>query len=206
MAATLPPEAGPSRTPLGQSERSARGAKHEPGIVIPEKNCAQCIARQTLCLWKPARRAQSCQLCWQLKKPCRRFEETVVEGKRKVEDERGTRKRPRVAVEEMGVRAEESERVERSQKEDSRLLLGAEVARAIWQLGDRLSSVTEELAASQEAAVEESRLLHRVLVRNLRQIEMAFEGQGGREEEGESEVEGAEAVEESGRWVEERAE
>ena len=46
---------------------------------------------------------------------------------------------------------EETERVERSQKEDSRLQLGAKVARAIWQLNDHLSSVTEELAASWEA-------------------------------------------------------
>ena len=44
----MPPEAGLSRTPLGQPERSVREADHEPGIVIPEKNCARCIARQTL--------------------------------------------------------------------------------------------------------------------------------------------------------------
>ena len=52
--------------------------------------------------------------------------------------------------------------------------------------------------------MEESRLLHRVLVHNLRHIEMAFEGWSG-EEEGESEVEGAE-VEESERQVEEQVE
>ena len=50
------------------------------------------------------------------------------------------------------------------------------------------------------------RLLHCVLVCNLRQIEMAFEGQGGQEEEGESEVERAEVVEESGRQAEEQVE
>ena len=99
-----------------------------------------------------------------------------MEGKQKVEDERGTRKRPRVTAEETEVRVEETERAERSQKEDSGLLLGAEVARAIWQLGDCLSSVAEELAGSWEAMAEESRLLHRVLVCNLRCIEIAFEG------------------------------
>ena len=117
-------------------------------------------------------------------------------GKRRVEGKGeggGPSKRPRVAVEEMEVQAE------RSWKEDSGFLLGAEVARAIWQLSECLSSVVEELVASQEAAAEELRLLHCVLVCNLRQIEMAFEGQGSQEEEGKSEVEGAEVVEESER-------
>ena len=50
LAAPSPPKAGPSRAPLGQPERSVRGVDHEPGIVIPEKNCAWCIARQMLCL------------------------------------------------------------------------------------------------------------------------------------------------------------
>ena len=54
--------------------------------------------------------------------------------------------------------------------------------------------------------VEESRSLHRVLVHNLRQIEMALEGRGSQEEEGKSEVEGAEAVEELERQVEEQVE
>ena len=53
-----------------------------------------------------------------------------------------------------------------------------------------------------EAAAEESRLLHHVLVYNLRQIKMTFEGQRGQEEVGELEVERSELVEES----EERAE
>ena len=74
---------------------------------------------------------------------------------------------------------EEMERAERSQKEDSGLQLGDEVARAIWQLSNCLSSVTEELAASREAVVEDLRLLCCILVHNLRQIEMAFEGWGG---------------------------
>ena len=126
-----------------------------------------------------------------------------MEGKRKAEGKRGTRKTPRVATEETEVWVEETERVERSWKEDSGLLLGAKVARAIWQLGDCLASVAEELAASREAAAEESRLLRCVLVCNLRWIEMAFEGWGDRDEEGESEVEGAGAVEESGSQAEE---
>ena len=54
--------------------------------------------------------------------------------------------------------------------------------------------------------MEESRLLCRVLVHNLRHIKMAFEGRRGQEEDGESEVEGAEVVEESERQVEEWAE
>ena len=96
-----------------------------------------------------------------------------------MEGERGSRKRQRVIAEEVEVWVEEMERVERSQKEDSGLQLGAEVARAIWKLNDCLSSVAEELAVSWEATVEESRLLCCVLVHNLRWIEMAFEGQRG---------------------------
>ena len=53
--------------------------------------------------------------------------------------------------------------------------------------------------------MEESRLLHRVLVHNLRHIEMAFEGWSG-EEEGELEVEGSGEADESEGQVEERAE
>ena len=101
LVALSPPEAGPSRAPPGQPKRSARGVDHKPGIVIPEKNCTWCIARQTLCLWKPARHAWRCQLCQQLKKPCRRFEEMVAEGKWRAEGKRGSRKRPRVVAEEM---------------------------------------------------------------------------------------------------------
>ena len=148
LVALSPPEAGLSRAPPGQPKRSATGVDHKPGIVIPENNCAWCIARQMLCLWKLARRAQSCQLCQQLKKPCQRFEEMVMEGKWRAEGERASRKMPRVVVEEMEVWAEEMERAERSQKEDSVLQLRAEVARAIWQLSECLSSVTEELVAS----------------------------------------------------------
>ena len=44
----LPPKAGLSRVPPGQPERSTRGVNHELGIVIPKKNCAWCVARQTI--------------------------------------------------------------------------------------------------------------------------------------------------------------
>ena len=63
MAVLSPPEAGLSRVPLGEPERSVRGVDYELGIVIPKKNCARCVVRQMLCLWKLARRAWSCQLC-----------------------------------------------------------------------------------------------------------------------------------------------
>ena len=53
---------------------------------------------------------------------------------------------------------------------------------------------------------EELRLLHRVLVCNLTRIKVDFEGWRSQEEEGESEVEGAEVVEESERQAEEQAE
>ena len=112
---------------------------------------------------------------------------------------------PCLSVEETEVWAEETERVERSRKEDSGLLLGAKVARAIWQLSEHLSSVVEELVASREAVAEELRLLHRVLVCNLTRIKVDFEGWRSQEEEGESEVEGAE-VEESERQAEEQVE
>ena len=58
LAVLLPPKAGLSRAPLGQPERSTRGIDHEPGIVIPEKNCTRCMARQMLWLWKLARRCE----------------------------------------------------------------------------------------------------------------------------------------------------
>ena len=47
-----PPKAGPSRAPLGQPKKSVRRVDHQLGIVIPEKNCSWCVARQMLCLWK----------------------------------------------------------------------------------------------------------------------------------------------------------
>ena len=75
----------------------------------------------------------------------------MEKGKQRTEDKgegEGPSKRPRVAAEEMEVWAEEMERAERSWKEDSGLLLGAKVARAIWQLSECISSVMEKLVAS----------------------------------------------------------
>ena len=77
----LPPEAGLSQAPPQKPERTAKGADWGPGIVIPEKNCVQCVARESLCQWDPNGHAQSCQLCQQLKKPCQRFEEPTEKGK-----------------------------------------------------------------------------------------------------------------------------
>ena len=45
-----------------------------------------------------------------------------MEGKWRVEGKRGSRKRPRVMVEEMEVQAEELEKAERSQKENCNVL------------------------------------------------------------------------------------
>ena len=98
LAASLP-EAGPSRAPPQKLERTVKGADQGPGIIIPEKNCVHCVMQETLCWWDPEGRAQSCKLCRQLKKPCRRFEELKEKGKRRVEDEgegAGPSKRPRV--------------------------------------------------------------------------------------------------------------
>ena len=86
--------------------------------------------------------------------------------------------------------------MERHWKEGSGLQLGAKVARAIWQLNDHLALVMEELAASQEATAEESRLCHHMLTWNLRHINLALDSR--REQEGgELEVEGSGEVERS---------
>ena len=61
-AASLP-EAGPSRAPPQKPERTMKGAHRGPGIIIPSKNCAWCIAQESLCLWDPEGHARSCQLC-----------------------------------------------------------------------------------------------------------------------------------------------
>ena len=76
-----------------------KGADQGSGIIIPEKNCMRCIARETLCWWDPEGHAQSCKLCQQLKKPCRRFEEPSEKGKWRAEDKgegAGPSKTPRV--------------------------------------------------------------------------------------------------------------
>ena len=56
---------------------------------------------ELLCQWDLEGHAQSCQLCRQLKKPCRRFEELTEKGKWRAEDEGegvGPSKRPRVGL------------------------------------------------------------------------------------------------------------
>ena len=55
-----PPEAGLSRAPPQKPERTVKGANHVPGIIIPEKNCAQCIAQELLCQWDLDGRTWSC--------------------------------------------------------------------------------------------------------------------------------------------------
>ena len=94
-----PPEAGLSQAPPQKPERTMKGVDQGLGIIIPEKNCARCITRESLCQWDPNGHARSCQLCQQLKKPCRRFEELMEKGKQRVENEgegEGLSKRPRV--------------------------------------------------------------------------------------------------------------
>ena len=59
----LLPEAGLSRAPPQKPKRTAKGADHGPGVVIPEKNCTWCIMWESLCLWDLDGHAQSCQLC-----------------------------------------------------------------------------------------------------------------------------------------------
>ena len=59
----LLPEAGPSWAPPQMPERTMKGAHQGPGIIIPEKNCTQCITWESLCQWDSEGRAQSCQLC-----------------------------------------------------------------------------------------------------------------------------------------------
>ena len=60
--AASPPEAGPSQAPQ-QPERTVKGVHRGPGIVIPEKNCARCVAQESLCQWDLEECARSCQLC-----------------------------------------------------------------------------------------------------------------------------------------------
>ena len=61
--AASPPEAGLSRAPPQKPERTAKGVDQGLGIVIPEKNCARCVARVVLCRWDPEGHARSCRLC-----------------------------------------------------------------------------------------------------------------------------------------------
>ena len=139
-----------------------KGADQGPGIIIPEKNCACCIAWETLCQWDLEGRAQSCKLCWQLKKPCQRFEELSEKGKRRVEDESkgvGPSKRPRVGL---------SSEQRWTEVKDPQV--GSQVVEALWALNTRLGEIQAEMVAGREATLESARLLCRSMVYNLHQI------------------------------------
>ena len=174
-----PPEAGQIRAPPRQPERTMKGANHGLGIIIP-KNCAQCIVWGSDYLWEPVGKTQSCQLCQQLKKPCRCLEEPMMERKWRAEGEGHVGKRWKVEMEEV----QEVEGVERCQNKDRGLQLGAEIIEVLWHLNDHLALVEEELAASQEAMMENAWLLCCSLIHNLWRIKMTLEGQRGQEERG----------------------
>ena len=78
----------------------------------------------------------------------------VAEGKQRAEGKRGPTKRLRVMTE----GTEALEEMERGQKENSGLQLGAEIAEALWCLNNQLASIEDELEVSWEAMAE-SRLL-----------------------------------------------
>ena len=60
VLAMLLPEAGPSKAPPQNPERTTKGADNRPQIVIPKRNCMQCITRESLCQWDLDRHAWSC--------------------------------------------------------------------------------------------------------------------------------------------------
>ena len=140
----LLPEAGPSWAPPQKLEWTAKGAHRGLGIVIPEKNCMWCVVWESLCLWDPEGHTQSCQLCRQLKKPCRRFEEPSEKGKWRAEDEgegAGPSKRPRVRP-----------TLERMEAEDPQV--GSQVIEALWALNTRLGEIQAEMVTGREATSE----------------------------------------------------
>ena len=160
--AASPP--GLSRAPPQKPEQTAKGAHQGLGIIIPEKNCTWCVGWESLCQWDLEGHAQSCQLCQQLKKPCRRFEELTEKGKRRVEDEgegAGPSKRPRGEP--------LSEWMEWRQTEVRDPQVGSQVIEALWALNARLGEIQAELVASQEATSESAWLLHHSMVFNLQQ-------------------------------------
>ena len=179
-----PPEAGLSRAPPQKPERTMKGAHWGPGIVIPEKNCAWCVTRESLCRWDLEGHARSCQLCRQLKKPCRRFEELAEKGKWRAEDEGegvGPSKRPRVRP--------TSEWLEWRWTEAEDPQVGSRVIEALWALNARLGEIQAEMVASWEAASESARLLRCSMTYNLHWIEMTLAVQRDRSwESGELEV------------------
>ena len=197
----LPPEAGPSWAPPQKPERTMKGVHQGLGIIIPKKNCARCVAQESLCQWDLEGRARSCQLCQQLKTPCRRFKEPTEKGKWRAEDEgEGARpsKRPRV-----GPSLERTER-RRTEVEDPQV--GSQVVEALWALNAHLGEIQAELVAGQEAASESARLLRCSVIFNLRQIEMMLVWRDQSWEEGEPEVKGSGEAEESGEQAEEGTE
>ena len=83
--------------------------------------------------------------------------------------------------------------------------MGSCVVEALWALNAHLGKIQAEMVASQEAASENMRLLHRSMVYNLHWIEMMLAVRRDRsQEEGEPEVEGSGEAEESGERAEER--
>ena len=186
-------EAGPSQAPPQKPEWTAKGVHHGLGIIIPEKNCVWCVVWELLCLWDPEGHARSCQLCQQLKKPCRRFEELSEKGKWRVEDEgegAGPSKRPRVGL-----------TSERTEAEDPQV--GSQVVEALWALNACLGEIQAEMVAGREAASESAQLLRRSIIYNLHWIKMMLAVRRDRsQEEGELEVDGSGEAEELGEWCE----
>ena len=150
-----------------------------------------------MCRWDPEGHARSCQLCQQLKKPCRRFEEPTEKEKRRAEDEgegAGPSKRPRV-----GPLSEQTE-VEDPQ-------VGSQVIEALWALNPCLGEIKAKLVAGQETASESMQLLRCSMIYNLCRIKMTLAVQRDQSwEEGELEVEGSGEAEESGERAEEQTE
>ena len=197
VLAVSPPEAGPSRAPPQKPERTTKGANWGLGIIIPEKNCMQCITWESLCQWDLEGHTWSCQLCRQLKKLCQRFEELMEKGKWRVEDEgkgAGPSKRPRVGL--------SSERMEVKDPQ-----VGSQVVEALWALNTHLGEIQAELVAGWEATSESAWLLCQSVIYNLCQIKMTLAvWRDWSREEGEPEVEGLGEAEELGEWAEERTE
>ena len=163
--AASPPEAGPSQAPPQKPERTTKGAHWGLGTIIPEKNCAWCVAWESLCQWDLEGHAQSCQLCRQLKKPCRRFEEPTEKGKQRAEDEGegvGPSKRPRVRL------LLEWMEWRKTEVEDPQV--GSQVIEALWALNAHLGEIQAELVAGWEAMSESTQLLCCSMIFNLHRI------------------------------------
>ena len=193
---TSPPEAGPSQAPPQKPEWTAKGVDWGPGIVIPEKNCAQCIAVPV------GPRGTYMELLTMSTTQKTMFEVLLEKGKWRAEDEGegvGPSKRPRVGP--------LSERMEWRQMEVGDPQVGSQVVEALWALNACLGEIQAELVTSQEAMSESTWLLRQSMVYNLCQIEMTLAvWRDQSQEEGEPEVEGSGEAEELGGQVEEQAE